>query len=96
VPVTRDVRKNPVETTRERFSFMDETVDNMKRLCQHNMDKELKVKDLEEKLQQLRIDERSLLSFKASAKKVRNELEDEIIDMYTNLHIFQNVAATMI
>jgi hypothetical protein len=96
VSVTGDVRENPVATTREGFAFMDATVDNMQRLCQQNEEKELKIKELEEKLQQVRIDERSLLSFKASAGKVRNELEDVIIDMYANIHLFQNVAATVI
>jgi len=28
--------------------------------------------------------------------KVRNEIEGSIIDMYTNLHLFQNVATTVI
>jgi hypothetical protein len=29
-------------------------------------------------------------------EKVRNELEGAIIDMYANLHLLQNVAATVI
>jgi hypothetical protein len=31
---------------------MDETVDNIQRLCQQNEEKEMKIKELEEKLQQ--------------------------------------------
>jgi hypothetical protein len=96
VPITGDVRENPVATTREGFAFMDATVDNIQRLCQQNEEKEMKIKELEEKLQQVRIDERSLLSFKASVGKVRNELEGAIIDMYANLHLFQNIVATVI
>jgi cell division septum initiation protein DivIVA len=85
-----------VATTREGFAFMDATVDNIQRLCQQNEEKEMRIKELEEKLQQVKIDERSLLNFKASAEKVRNELEGAIIDMYANLHLFQNVVATVI
>jgi hypothetical protein len=56
----------------------------------------VRIKELEERLQQVNIDERSLLNFKASVEKVRNDLEGAIIDMYANLHLFQNVAATII
>jgi hypothetical protein len=56
----------------------------------------MRIKELEHRLQQVKIDERSLLNFKTSAKKVRNDLEGSIIDMYTNLHLFQNVATTVI
>jgi hypothetical protein len=96
VPVTGDVREDPVATTREGFSFMDATIDNIQRLCQQNEEKEVRIRELEERLQQVKIDERSLLNFKASAEKVRNDLEGAIIDMYANLHLFQNVAATII
>jgi hypothetical protein len=68
----------------------------MQRVCQHNDDKGPKIKKLEDKLQQLRIDERILLSFKANVGKVRNELEDVIIDMYANMHLFQNIVAIVI
>jgi hypothetical protein len=54
----------------------------------------MNIKELEENLQQVRIYERTdILSFKANTGKVRNELEDAIVDMYTNLHLFQNVVA---
>jgi cell division septum initiation protein DivIVA len=78
------------------FAFMDATIDNIQRLCQQNEEKEVRIKELEERLQQVNIDERSLLNFKASAEKVRNDLEGAIIDMYANLHLFQNVVATVI
>jgi cell division septum initiation protein DivIVA len=48
---------------------MDATIDNIQRLCQQNKEKEVRIKELEERLQQVNIDERSLLNFKASAKK---------------------------
>jgi hypothetical protein len=51
---------------------------------------------LEEKLHQVKIDEGSLQSFKESTEKVRNELEEAIIDMYAHLHMFQDIAATII
>jgi predicted nuclease with TOPRIM domain len=96
VPVTGDVREDPMETTRVGFSFMDATVDNIQRLCQQNEEKEMRIKELEERLQQVKIDERSLLNFKTSMEKVRNDMEGAIIDMYANLHLFQNVAAIVI
>jgi hypothetical protein len=61
-----------------------------------NKEKEMRIKELEERLQKVKIDERSLLNFKTSAEKVRNDLEGAIIDMYANLHLFQNVVATVI
>jgi hypothetical protein len=39
VPVTRDVREDPVATARAGFSFMDATVDNIQRLCQQTKKK---------------------------------------------------------
>jgi hypothetical protein len=35
-------------------------------------------------------------SFKASAEKVRKEMEEAIIDMYAQLHLFQQEFATII
>ena len=96
MPITGDVRENPMATTRAGFAFMDANVDNIQRLFQKNKEKEMKIKELEEKLQQVRIYEISLLIFKASMGKVRNELEGAIINMYANLHLFQNVAAKFI
>jgi hypothetical protein len=52
--------------------------------------------ELEEILQQVNIDERSLLNFKASAEKFKNDLEGVIMEMYANLHILQNVVAIVI
>jgi hypothetical protein len=75
---------------------MDATIDNIQRLCQQNEEKEARIRELEERLQQVNIDERSLLNFKASVEKVRNDLEGAIIDMYANLHLFQNVVAIVI
>jgi hypothetical protein len=51
---------------------------------------------LEEKIKQVRIDERSLQSFRVSAEKVRSELEESIIDMYANPHLFQYTNAIII
>jgi len=36
VPITRDVRENPMATTRAGFAFMDANVDDIQRLCQKN------------------------------------------------------------
>jgi hypothetical protein len=96
VLVTGDVGENLAAIVRVGFAFMDAIVYNMKSLCQQNEEKELNIKELEEKLQKVRIDERSLLSFKVNTGKVRNELEDVIIDMYANIHLFQNIVATVI
>jgi len=50
VLVTGDVRENPVATAREGFVFMGAIVDNMQRLCQHNEEKEMNIKELEENI----------------------------------------------
>jgi hypothetical protein len=70
--------------------------DNVQNLCQQNMEKEARIRELEEQLQQVNIDEGSLQSFKASAEKVRTKLEEAIIDMYTHLHLFQQTTSTII
>jgi hypothetical protein len=95
-PVTGDVIEDPVSTTKSSSAFMDATIDNIQRPCQHNQEKVVRIKELEEILQQVNIDERSLLSFKANAKRVWNYLEGAIIDMYVNLHLFQNAVAIVI
>jgi len=56
----------------------------------------VRIKELEERLQQVKIDERSLLKFKASVEKVRNELEGSIINMYAIIHIFQDASSIVI
>jgi hypothetical protein len=56
----------------------------------------VRIRELEERLQKVNIDERSLLNFKVSVEKIRNYLEGAIIDMYTNLHLFQNKVETVI
>jgi hypothetical protein len=55
-----------------------------------------KDQELEEKLQQVKIDEGSLQIFKESTEKVRTKLEEAIIDMYSHLHMFQEISATII
>jgi hypothetical protein len=50
VLVTRDVRKDLVETSKACFSFMDATVENIQRLCQQNEEKEMRIEELEERL----------------------------------------------
>jgi cell division septum initiation protein DivIVA len=52
--------KTHVETTRDSSTFMDATIDNIQRLCQQNEEKEARIRELEERLQQVKIDERSL------------------------------------
>jgi predicted nuclease with TOPRIM domain len=96
VPVTGDVREYLVAINSAGSTFMDETIDNIQRLCQQNEEKEVRIRELEERLQQVKIDERSILNFKASVEKVRNDLEGSIIEMNANIHLFQNVAAIVI
>jgi small-conductance mechanosensitive channel len=96
VPMMGDVREDPIATTTIRSTFMNTNADNIQRLCKHNEEKEAMIIEIEEKLQQVRIDERSLQSFKVSVEKVKSELEESIIDMYANLHLFQNIAAIII
>jgi hypothetical protein len=96
VPVTGDVREDLVATTRVGSAFMDANIDNIQRLCKQNEEKELKIRELEEKLRQMKVDERSLQSFKVSVEKVRNDLEGAIIDMYAHLHLFQDATSIVI
>jgi hypothetical protein len=56
----------------------------------------VRIKELEEILQQVKINERSLLNFKANTEKVRNDLEGAIIGMHANIYLFHNAAAIVI
>jgi vacuolar-type H+-ATPase subunit I/STV1 len=96
VLITGDVRKNPIETTMTSSTFMNDNVDNIQRLCQQNEDKQARIRELEERLQQVRIDERTLQSFRGSVEKVRRELEQAIIDMYAHLNLFQEATTIII
>jgi hypothetical protein len=51
VPITGDVKEDHVETTREGVAFMDATVENIQRMCQENEEKEMRIRELEERLQ---------------------------------------------
>jgi hypothetical protein len=60
------------------------------------LEQEARIKDLEEKLQQVKIDEGNLHSFKGNKKKVRSELKEYFIDMYAPLHMFQDLVVIII
>jgi hypothetical protein len=96
VPIIGDVRENPIATASVGTAFMNANEDNIRRLCQQNQEKEARIRELEEKLQQMKVDESSVQSFRESAEKVRTELEEAIIDMYAHLHLFQQVTTTII
>jgi hypothetical protein len=66
-----------------------ETINNVKNLYHQNIEKNAWIKELQEQLRGLKIDEGSLQNFKASVEKVRVELEETIIDMYGHLYMFQ-------
>jgi hypothetical protein len=86
--MTRNVRENPIATTSVGTTFMNSNEDNIHRLCHQNEEKEANIRELEANIRQVKIDG-SLQHFKESAEKVRTESEEEIIDLYTNLHLFQ-------
>jgi hypothetical protein len=48
VPLTGDVREDPIATTTTNSTFMNANVDNIHRLCQHNEEKEENIKELEQ------------------------------------------------
>lgn len=90
------VREDIMATNKISSTFMDATIDNIQRLFQQNQEKEKSIMELEEILQQVNIDERSLLSLNSSAKRVMNDLEGAIIGMYANIHLFQNAVVIVI
>jgi hypothetical protein len=58
--------------------------------------KDARIRELEEKIQQVKVYERNVKNFKASSKKVSIELEEAIKDMYVNMHLFQQEITTFI
>jgi len=67
---------------------MTSTKDNFSNLYHQNIE-EARIKELEEKINWIKIDEGRLQRFKASKKKVGVDIEEAIVDMYSHLHIFQ-------
>lgn len=63
---------------------------------QQNLEKEARIKELKEKLQQVKVDEGRLQSFKTSMEIIETELEEALIDMYAHLHMFQDLATIII
>jgi hypothetical protein len=96
VPITGDVRENPIATASAGTAFMNANEDNIQRLCQQNQENEAIIKELEHKLLQMKVDESSVQSFRESIEKVRIELEEAIIDMYAHMHLFQQETTTII
>jgi hypothetical protein len=96
VLLTGDVREDPIAIATYESTFMNTNVNKNQRLCHQNEEKEEKIKEMEEKFQRVKINERSLQSFKVSAKKARNELEEAIINMYANMHLFQDATVIII
>jgi hypothetical protein len=68
VPITRDVMENPIAIATVSTSFMISNEYNIRRLFQKNKEKEEIVRDLEERLQQVKVDEISKNSFKSNVK----------------------------
>jgi hypothetical protein len=60
VPIIGDVGENPIATSVVGTAFMNANEDNIKRLCQQNQEKDVRIGELEEKLQQVKIYERSI------------------------------------
>jgi len=96
VCITEDVRENPIGTFITNTTFMSASEDNIRRLCQQNQEKEERIRELEERLQQVKVDESNMKIFKSSVEKVRKEPEEAIIYMYAHLNLFQQVSTTNI
>jgi hypothetical protein len=69
-PVMKNVNKDPVSIAFVGTTFMT-TKDNVRNLHHQNLEKDARIKELEEQLRQVKVDEGSLQRFKASVKKVR-------------------------
>jgi hypothetical protein len=56
----------------------------------------VRIIDLEEKFQWVKVDEGNLRSFKTSIEKIITDLEEALINMYDHLHMFQELATIII
>jgi hypothetical protein len=95
LPIIRNVNEYPIFIASTGATFMNFMEDNIWNLCQKYMEEE-RIKELEEQLQQVKIDKGILQSFKARAEKVITKLKEEIINMFTHLHLLQQTTATII
>jgi hypothetical protein len=66
---------------------------NLKNLFCQNEEKDARIRELEEQLKHAKKDEGGLREFKACVEKVRTELEETTTDMYSHLHVFQQLEA---
>jgi hypothetical protein len=58
VPITRDVRENPIATASTCTTFKTINKEIILRLCRKNQENDARIKELEQKLLQMKIDER--------------------------------------
>jgi hypothetical protein len=91
VPVTGDVRENPIATTTSGSAFMNANVDNIQRLCQQNEEKEARSKSWKKDFNKSELMKEA---FKVSKLVLRKSgrIEEAIIDMYAHLHLFQEAS----
>jgi hypothetical protein len=65
--VTGNISEDPISIASTGTTFTTTTKDNVQNLYHQNLEKDARIKELEEQLKQVKIDERNLQSFKASA-----------------------------
>jgi hypothetical protein len=56
VPIIGDIRENPIVTFTTGTAFMNNNEYNIRRLCQKNQEKDVRIRELEEKLEQVKVD----------------------------------------
>jgi hypothetical protein len=77
------------------MTFMMAMKDNVRNLHHQNLEKDARMRELEEQLRRVKVDEGSLQIFKASVEKFMVEQEETIIAMYSHLHMFQETTTTI-
>jgi hypothetical protein len=93
--VMEDVIQDPVSISSTGTAFTIVTKQNLNKLYWKNQDKDVKIRELEEQLSKVRIEEGNLQELIACAKKFKIELEESIKNMYSHLHVFQQVASNI-
>jgi len=94
--VTENVSEDPIFISSIGTAFTTMMKYHIKNLYCQNVEKDARIRDMEEQIKTVKIDGDNVKEVKANVEKVREELEESIIDMYADLHLFQQTTTTII
>jgi hypothetical protein len=93
--IKEDGSQDPLSIASVGTSFTTTIERNLKIAFHQNQEKDNRIIELEEQLKHEKKEEGIMREFKAWIKNVRTMLEEDIMDMYAHLHVFQEVVSSI-